>query len=158
MSTSIKVSSLFDKESSAKTGWFLPPYRWSTDCASMLAISKGGRRMHSSSLDPAEGLSLYAPSTHFFVNCCCSVGFHMRDEARVRIHDYRHLFAVHTLRRWYRDGEDLDAKLPLLATYLGHQHLSGTQRYLHLTAEIFPEIATRVNAAFGDVIPRRIER
>src|SRR6266403_1639450 len=33
-----------------------------------------------------------------------------------RIHDYRHLFAVHTLRRWYRDGEDLDAKLPLLAT------------------------------------------
>ena len=45
-----------------------------------------------------------------------------------RIHDYRHLFAVHTLRRWYRDGEDLEAKLPLLATYLGHQHLSGTQR------------------------------
>src|SRR2546427_9849651 len=44
----------------------------------MPAISKGGRRMHSSSLDPAEGLSLYAPSTHFFVNCCCSVGFPMR--------------------------------------------------------------------------------
>ena len=35
-----------------------------------------------------------------------------------RIHDYRHLFALHSLRRWYRDGEDLDAKLPLLATYL----------------------------------------
>jgi integrase len=51
-----------------------------------------------------------------------------------RIHDYRHLFAVHALRRWYQSGEDLDAKLPLLATYLGHQHLSGTQRYLHLTA------------------------
>ena len=51
-----------------------------------------------------------------------------------RIHDLRHLFAVHTLRRWYQTGEDLDAKLPLLATYLGHQHLSGTQRYLHLTA------------------------
>jgi integrase len=75
-----------------------------------------------------------------------------------RIHDYRHLFALHTLRRWYRDGEDLDAKLPLLATYLGHQHLSGTQRYLHLTAEIFPEITAHVNAAFGDVIPRRIQQ
>ncbi len=74
-----------------------------------------------------------------------------------RIHDYRHLFAVHTLRRWYRDGADLDAKLPLLATYLGHQHLSGTQRYLHLTAELFPEITARADAAFGDVIPRRIE-
>src|SRR5207245_2399051 len=74
-----------------------------------------------------------------------------------RIHDYRHLFALHTLRRWYRDGEDLDAKLPLLATYLGHQHLSGTHRYLHLTAELFPEITARSEAAFGDVIPRRVE-
>jgi len=77
---------------------------------------------------------------------------------RPRIHDFRHVFALHTLRRWYRDGADLDAKLPLLATYLGHQHLSGTQRYLHLTAEIFPEITARSQAAFGDVIPRRIQR
>lgn len=75
-----------------------------------------------------------------------------------RIHDYRHLFALHTLRRWYRNGEDLDAKLPLLATYLGHQHFSGTQRYLHLTTEIFPEINARVEAAFGEVIPRRTQR
>ena len=74
-----------------------------------------------------------------------------------RIHDFRHGFAVHTLLRWYRDGEDLDAKLPLLATYLGHQNLSGTQRYLHLTAELFPEITTRVDSAFGEVIPGRIE-
>jgi integrase len=74
-----------------------------------------------------------------------------------RIHDYRHLFAVHTLRRWYQAGENLDAKLPLLATYLGHQHLSGTQRYLHLTTELFPEITARLDVAFGEVIPRRIE-
>jgi len=35
--------------------------------------------------------------------------------------------------------------------------LSGTQRYLHLTAELFPEITTRVDSAFGEVIPGRIE-
>jgi len=74
-----------------------------------------------------------------------------------RIHDARHRFACCVLRRWYQDGENLDAKLPLLATYLGHQNLSGTQRYLHLTAELFPEITARANAAFGDVIPRRVE-
>ena len=74
-----------------------------------------------------------------------------------RIHDARHQFAVQALRRWYQDGEDLDAKLPLLATYLGHVNLSGTQHYLHLTAELFPEITARADAAFGDVIPRRIE-
>jgi integrase/recombinase XerD len=72
-----------------------------------------------------------------------------------RIHDARHWFACHVLRRWYRDGADLDAKLPLLATYLGHQNLSGTQYYLHLIAELFPEITARADAAFGDVIPRR---
>jgi len=74
-----------------------------------------------------------------------------------RIHDARHLFAVRALRRWYQDGADLDAKLPLLATYLGHVNLSGTQHYLHLTAELFPEITARADAAFGEVIPRRIE-
>jgi len=73
-----------------------------------------------------------------------------------RIHDLRHGFAVHTLLRWYHEGADLEAKLPVLATYLGHRSLAGTQRYLHLTAELFPEITVRTNAAFGDVIPRRI--
>lgn len=73
-----------------------------------------------------------------------------------RIHDLRHAFAVHTLLRWCREGVDLDAKLPVLATYMGHRSLAGTQRYLHLTAELFPEITVRSNSAFGDVIPRRI--
>lgn len=73
-----------------------------------------------------------------------------------RVHDLRHTMAVHALLRWYREGADLDAKLPVLATYLGHQSLAGTQRYLHLTAELFPQITVRANAAFGDVIPRRI--
>jgi integrase/recombinase XerD len=74
-----------------------------------------------------------------------------------RVHDLRHAFAVHTLLRWCREGADLAAKLPVLATYMGHQSLAGTQRYLHLTAELFPEITVRANAAFGDVIPRRLE-
>lgn len=74
-----------------------------------------------------------------------------------RVHDLRHTFAGHALLRWCREGADLDAKLPVLATYMGHQSLAGTQRYLHLIAELFPEITVRTNAAFGDVIPRRIE-
>ena len=73
-----------------------------------------------------------------------------------RVHDLRHTFAVHTMLRWYREGADLNAKLPVLATYLGHESLRGTERYLHLTAELFPEVAVRVNAAFGDVIPRSV--
>jgi hypothetical protein len=36
-------------------------------------------------------------------------------------------------------------------------NLSGTQHYLHLTAELFPEVTARADATFGDVIPRRAE-
>ena len=61
-----------------------------------------------------------------------------------------------TLLRGYREDADLNAKLPVLATYLGHQSMEGTQLYLHLTADLFPEIVVRANAEFGDIIPRRI--
>ena len=72
-----------------------------------------------------------------------------------RLHDLRHTFAVHALLRWYRQGADLDAKVAVLATYMGHQSVEGTQWYLHLTAELFPEVTARSHASFGDVIPRR---
>jgi site-specific recombinase XerD len=65
----------------------------------------------------------------------------------------RHTFAVHCLVRWYRRGDDLNARLPVLATSLGHQGLDGTHRYLRLTAEIFPELAARLQDRFGNLIP-----
>jgi integrase/recombinase XerD len=39
---------------------------------------------------------------------------------RPRPHDFRHAFAVRTLLEWYRDGVDVQARLPLLSTYMGH--------------------------------------
>jgi integrase len=65
-----------------------------------------------------------------------------------RLHDLRHTFAVHCLERWYRQGEDLNARLPLLVAYLGHQRLSGTQRYLRLTPAVFPDITARLESFF----------
>ena len=35
-----------------------------------------------------------------------------------RLHDIRHAFAVHRLIAWYREGVDVQARLPLLSTYL----------------------------------------
>jgi hypothetical protein len=61
------------------------------------------------------------------------------------------------LEKWYREGIDLQAKLPVLATYMGHLNLRGTQRYLQLTAELFPELSMRLDAAYGDLIPRRTQ-
>jgi integrase len=50
--------------------------------------------------------------------------------ARPRPHDLRHAFAVRTLLDWYRDGEDIDQRMPLLSTYLGHVDPSSTYWYL----------------------------
>jgi site-specific recombinase XerD len=51
-----------------------------------------------------------------------------------RIHDIRHTFAVHRIIQWHKEGADLNAKLPLLVAYLGHQDFTGTQKYLHLNS------------------------
>ena len=60
-----------------------------------------------------------------------------------RIHDARHQFAVQALRRWYQDGEDLNAKLPLLATYLGHKDIRSTLVYLNITPELLQQAGER---------------
>ena len=49
-----------------------------------------------------------------------------------RLHDFRHRFAVETLIRWYRSGQDVERRLPILSTYLGHVHVADT--YWCLTA------------------------
>lgn len=60
-----------------------------------------------------------------------------------RLHDLRHAFAVNRLLNWYRDGGDVQARLPLLSTYLGHVCLVSTQVYLDITAELLHEAARR---------------
>ena len=36
-----------------------------------------------------------------------------------RLHDFRHRFAIETLLRWYRRGESVPQRMPVLSTYLG---------------------------------------
>jgi integrase len=67
----------------------------------------------------------------------------------------RHTYAVHRLEDWYRQGADLAAKLPVLSTYMGHQSLAGTQRYLRLTPALFPDVVASVEAVVGHALPQR---
>lgn len=69
------------------------------------------------------------------------------------IHSLRHGFAVQNLRRSVADGSDLAVMLPYLSAYMGHADLRGTQYYLRLTADAYPEVAAMVEARFGYVIP-----
>jgi integrase/recombinase XerD len=68
-------------------------------------------------------------------------------------HSLRHGFAVANLRRWAGRGADLAAVLPYLACYMGHADLRGTQYYLRLTADAYPEVMARAQLRFGYVIP-----
>jgi integrase/recombinase XerD len=69
-------------------------------------------------------------------------------------HSLRHGFAVANLRRWAAGGADLSVMLPYLACYMGHADLRGTQYYLRLTADAYPEVMAKAQVRFGYVIPR----
>jgi integrase/recombinase XerD len=66
-----------------------------------------------------------------------------------RLHDFRHRFAVETLLRWYRSGDDPKRRLPILSTYLGHAHVTDTYWYLTGTPELL--------GAAGDRLEKRWE-
>lgn len=69
-----------------------------------------------------------------------------------RIHDFRHSFAVNALLRWYRAGADVDAKLPLLATYLGHGSALSTHHYLHFIEPMRAAASERFAKLYGSLI------
>jgi integrase/recombinase XerD len=86
----------------------------------------------------------------------------LRAEARIgtaasrrpRIHDLRHTFAVTTLLGWYHDGGDVTARLPWLATYLGHHDPRSTYWYLSATPELLALAAARLEPVIGAAVPR----
>ena len=78
-----------------------------------------------------------------------SIGITHRRGEGPRHHDLRHTFAVHRLLRWYEEGADLAARLPLLATYLGHVSIFTSQRYLHFTEDFLQTVTDRMDRRYG---------
>jgi integrase len=69
-----------------------------------------------------------------------------------RIHDLRHTFAVHALLRWYRAGADVQAKLPVLATYMGHVSIVSTAYYLAFVEPVRAAASARFEQHYGALI------
>jgi integrase/recombinase XerD len=67
-----------------------------------------------------------------------------------RAHDLRHTFAVSTLLAWYRAGDDVAAKLPLLSTHLGHVDPAATYWYLSAVPELLGLAAERLDGRADD--------
>lgn len=66
-----------------------------------------------------------------------------------RVHDFRHSFAVATLVDWYRAGVDVQARLPVLSTWLGHINPASTYWYLQAAPQLLAQAATRLEHAAG---------
>jgi integrase len=69
-----------------------------------------------------------------------------------RLHDLRHSFAVQTLIHWYRTGENVDALLPVLSTYLGHSDVSCTYWYLRCTPDLMDAARSRLERRWKGVL------
>lgn len=71
-----------------------------------------------------------------------------------RIHDFRHTYAVHCLKKWAEQEKDLTVYLPILRTYMGHHSFKATAYYLRMTADVFPHITLKLEAHYLDLIPQ----
>ena len=91
------------------------------------------KNVHRTFLDLVRGAGLQRRSAH----------------CRPRPHDLRHSFAVSTLLDWYRDGLDVEARLPLLSTYLGHFAPSSTYWYLSAAPELMGLAGRRLEQILG---------
>ncbi|MFC1652861.1 tyrosine-type recombinase/integrase [Planctomycetota bacterium] len=79
------------------------------------------------------------------------------DQHRPRLHDLRHSFAVHRLLRWYREDVDVQSKLVLLATFMGHVEIFSTQIYLSITDSLLKEANKRFYNTFGSLVNEEVE-
>ena len=125
---------------------------------------------------PVAGID--APDRPFFVNpqgkSFSRVAVYMRfrkvlslagipfkgDKDGPRIHDIRHTACVHAFANLAAAGRDMYCSLPMLSVFMGHKTVSETEYYLWLTAEMYPELASRdhvVTAAIGDAIRQSIK-
>ncbi len=91
----------------------------------------------------------YAVVQQTFRRLIDDVGIGFGAPSPPRLHDLRHTFAVRTLLGWYRTGEDVQAKLPSLSTYLGHREPASTYWYLSAAPELLALAAARQDSAWS---------
>ncbi len=105
------------------------------EAATFLVNSRGG---------PLDGHNIQ----HTFAVLVAAAGIQAPPGRRApRLHDLRHAFTVATMLDWYRDGGDVQARLPLLSTWLGHVDPKSTYWYLQAVPELLTLAAGRLEAA-----------
>ena len=100
-----------------------------------------------------DGKAYNGPSfRRIWASLCAAAGIFTRRGRTPRVHDLRHSFAINVLQRWYQAGEDVQAKLPMLSTYMGHASIAATSYYLPFVEGIRSEASARFQQSFGCAI------
>jgi integrase len=107
------------------------------------------RRTPSFFVSTARTRLIYQNVHTTFLRLVYAAGLADRRPRRPRIHDLRHTFAVRTVLAWHRAGDDVEAKLPLLSTYLGHIGPSTTYWYLTAVPALLEAATARLERAWG---------
>jgi len=70
-----------------------------------------------------------------------------------RLYDARHSFCVKSMRKMTEEGKDLYYTLPVLSTYIGHTKLSSTDRYVRMTADMYPDLLGKIESICAYIFP-----
>jgi integrase len=125
------------------------------DSSTVTALQDYGHhrdRLHPHPAEPSllvsmQGTRLNVISTErSFVRLTHAIGLQaLSERSRPQLKNLRHTFAVNTLIGWYRHGVDVEARLPVLSTWLGHVDPQATYWYLQATPELLALAAQKAN-------------
>jgi integrase len=73
-------------------------------------------------------------------------------DRRPTIHCFRHGFVIARVNEWFDSGQNIDAMIPYLSRYLGHDSVAETYYYFKFIDRAFPEIRNRVKK-FDGIVP-----
>jgi integrase len=114
-------------------------------CRDRLCPKPPGTTFFVSSVGTALG---YAHVRATFIDLTTAIGLRTTT-LRPRIHDLRNSFAVRTLVEWHRSGVDIEGRMAVLSTYLGHVNPAGTYWYLSASPELMELAAARLDSRYG---------
>jgi integrase/recombinase XerD len=125
---------------------------------STVAALASYRRLRDQALGPQAGPSLLVTlaghrlslshAGHVFAGLVTAVGLQEgTGSRRPTLMSLRHTFAVTTLTGWLNDDGDVQARLPVLSTWMGHRQPQSTYYYLQAVPELLSAVSDRTQRA-----------
>lgn len=100
-------------------------------------------------LNPYTGIGF----ARLFRKCWNSAGIGTYGGDTPRPYSFRHTFATRRLYQWMKEGKDIEAMIPYLSSYMGHERFSDTAYYIHLVPEIFPHMSQMDFSSYEKLLP-----